>query len=273
MQGQLVKICKDKKIQELPLQVVVTVLNNQAVLHTTLRNFSIAEQELKWLISYCVNMKREDCDFLYNFVALHLSEVLLLHGKSKEAEKAFNFETLTSGRGIDLVGMFGGLHINVRIEAFEKRVLDLDHFNVASLLYKQGTILSLIGEVTSSAEKFKCSMDILQDIFGVKHPLLLKCYLSLGDLALKSERTDESYLYFQRAMESIETIYQVSFVSQLSSKYTEITKISNNFQGSKMRVDRVEGLVAEYGLALAVLLCELWSKPRENSHLLQRVGG
>ncbi|KAJ7319527.1 hypothetical protein OS493_035838 [Desmophyllum pertusum] len=166
MQGQLVKICKDKKIQELPLQVVGTVLNNQAVLHTTLRNFSIAEQELKWLISYCVNMKREDCDFLYNFVALHLSEVLLLHGKSKEAEKAFHFEALTSGRGIDLVGMFGGLHINVRIEAFEKLVdvivlkgkikfacelletgvnilkksFGPDHFNVASLLYKQGTI-------------------------------------------------------------------------------------------------------------------------------------
>ncbi|KAJ7353907.1 hypothetical protein OS493_031614 [Desmophyllum pertusum] len=205
--------------------------------------------------------------------------------------------------------MFGGLHINVRSEAFEKSVdvivlkgkmkfacelletgvnilkksFGPDHFNVASLLYKQGTILSLIGEVTSSAEKFKCSVDILQEIFGVKHPLLLKCYLSLGDLALRSKRTDESYLYFQRAMENIEAIYQVSFVSQLSSKYTKLTANSNSFQGSRMRVDRIEGLVAEYGLPLAVLLSQMLVqnnkrtsrsyKTKENSHLRQRVGG
>lgn len=283
-QEQVVKSCKAKETNELPLEVVFTVLNNQAVLHTSLTNFGIAEEALKLLKSYCIKMKREDCDFLLNFVSLHLCEVLLHAGKSKQAEKAFSLETLTSAHGTELGLMFGGLHINVRTEAFEKMIDVLvhrgkvkfacsllekgvnifkksfgpDHFTVASLLYKQGTILSLVGEDSSAVKKFKCSIAILQEMFGVTHPLLLKCYMSLGDLALRMKRQDDSYLYFQRAMENIEEIYQVSFVSQLSRKYVKMTKNAKYSQESRMRVDRTEGLVedlvAEHGLAFAVLL-------------------
>ena len=287
----LVETCKSKDANELPLQVVFTLLNNLTVLYTTLGKFSKAEQELKWMVSYCYKMNREDCDYLLNFVALYLSEVLLLHGKPKEADKVFPLDV----DDIDLVEMFGGLHINVRIETVEKlvdvivlkgkirlacellergvKILEStfgpDHFNVASLLYNQGTVLALAGEVSSAVEKFKCSMKILEEIFGIMHPLLLKCYLSLGELALRSKRADGSYLHwalrskradelyshFQRAMENIEAIYQVSFVNQLSRKYLEITS-SNTFHQSKMQEDtcKIEGLVAEHGVVLAVLL-------------------
>ncbi|KAL9966921.1 hypothetical protein ACROYT_G025062 [Oculina patagonica] len=297
-QEQVVKHCKAKETNELPLEVVFTVLNNQAALHTSLTNFGIAEEALQWLKSYCIKMKREDCDFLLNFVSLHLCEVCHLAGKSKQAEKAFSLETLTSAHGTELGLMFGGLHINVKTEAFEKMIDVLvhrgkvkfagtllekgvnifkksfgpDHFTVASLLYKQGTILSLVGEDSSAVKKFKCSIAILQEMFGVIHPLLLKCYMSLGDLALRMKREDESYFYFQRAMENIEEIYQVSFVSQLSRKYVKITKNANYFQDSRMCVDRTEGLiedlVAEHGLAFAVLLSR--TVVPDNSRPLER---
>ena len=228
-QVKLVETCKAKKVKELPLQVVFTLLNNLAVLYTTLGKFDKAEQELKWMVLYCYEMNREDCDFLLNFVELHRSEVLLSHGKPKEAEKAFTLDV----DDIDLVEMFGGLHMNVRIETVEKLVdvivqkgkirfacelletgVDIlkitfgpDHFNVALLLYKQGTVLTLAGEISSAVEKFKCSMKILEEIFGIKHPLLLKCYVSLGELALRSKLPEKSYFYFQRAMENIEAIH------------------------------------------------------------------
>ena len=275
-QELLVETCKTKEVKELPIQIVFTLLNNLALSYTTLGKFSKAEHELKWMVAYC-KMNREDCDLLLNFVRLHLSEVLLLHGKPKEAQKAFPFDV----DDIDLVEMFGGLHINVLIETVEKLVdvivlkgkirlacelletgvnilentFGPDHFNVASLLYKQGTILTLAGEVSSAEEKFKCSMKILEEIFGIKHPLLLKCYMSLGELALRSRQADESYFYFQRTMENIEAIYRVSFVNQLSRTYLEITS-SNTVHQSKMLEDtcKIEGLVAEHGVVLAVLL-------------------
>ena len=275
-QEQLVESCKTKEVKELPLQVVFTLLNNLAVLYTSLGKFSKAEQELKWMASYCYKMSREDCDFLLSFVALHLSEVFLSHGKPKEAEKTFRLHD-----DIDYAEMFGGLHINVRIETMEKlvdvivlkgkiryarelldrgvntlkKIFGPDHLNVASLLYKQGKVLTLAGEVTNAAEKFKCSIKILEELFGMKHPLLLKCYMSVGELALREKREEESYFYFQRAMENIEAIYQVSFVDQLSRTYLEMTS-SKTFHQSKMLEDtwKIEDLVSEHGVVLAVLL-------------------
>jgi len=286
-QEKLVQECK-AKIHELPLQTIFMVMHNQAVLHTTLGNLPKAEKELRWMIWYCRTMKREECDFLLNFVSLQLCEVLLLRGKAREAHVAFPFEALSVH---DLIPTLGGLHFNVRMEAFEKMidvlvksgemkdacellhsglriVIDAfgpEHFNVASLLHKQGSILKLMGDVSSAMGKFERSAEILRKIFGDKHPLLIKCYMSLGDVAFQLGPTDKSHLYFQRAMENVEIIYQVSFPDQLSTNYIKITRRSSHIscgivQGSsrsKIQEHRIEGLVAEYGLALAVLLSRL----------------
>ena len=298
-QGKLVKECKAKEIQELPLQVVFTVLNNQAMFHTTLGNFNMAEQELRWLKSYLFKMNREDCDLLFNFVSLHLSEVLLLRGKSKEAERTFHLETLKSTGFIDLLPILGGLHMNVRIAAFEKmldvivrkgeiqvvlrlleKAVDIlernfgpDHFIVALLMYKQATVLSLIGETSSSFEKFMSTIDILQGIFGMNHPLLLKCYLSVGDLALRLKLNDDSILFCQRAMENIEAIYQVSFIDQLYTAYMEITTNTNTFKRSTMQDDRIEGLVAEHGQVFAILLSRLVVQKKDRLPLRYKAKG
>ena len=279
-QEKLVKICQatDTKGIPYPFEVVFTVMNNQAVLHTTLNAFNEAENALRWLISYCQDVDKQDSLYLVTFLRLHLSEVLLLHGKPKEADEVFSIETLNSLE--DVVDRFGNLYMNVRIEALEKllavyickgkiktafellqttvkilkNVFGEDHFNVASLLYKQGKLLSIIGEFRSAAEKFESSSNILQQIFGVKNPLLLKCYLYLGDVTAILGRREESYVYYQRATEIIEAIFQVSFVEELSIKYMEVIQGYQTFQRQRVTEHGIEGLVAEYGYVFSTLL-------------------
>ena len=294
-QEKLVNVCKSE-MHGLPLQTVFMVIHNQAVLHTTLGNLPKAEDELRWMVRYCSTMRREECDLLLNFVALQLCEVLLLRGKPEEANKVSPFEVLTTVSVHEPMPAFGGLHFNVRIEAFQKTVdvfvksgrirfacelLDKglkivsdafgsDHFNVASLHSKKGSILKLIGDFSGSLKNLKCSEKILGAIFGSEHPLLMECYMSLGDVALQLGRTDESHLYFQRAMENAEVNYQVSFRDQLSMTYIKITRNSNDipfgvFEEGKMREQMVEGLVAEYGQAIAVLLSRIHVKDRRAS--------
>ena len=279
-QEKLVKICQATEMKGMPypFEVVFTVMNNQAVLHTTLNDFNGAENALRWLVSYCKDVDRQDSLYLVTFLRLHLSEVLLLHGKPKEADEVFSIETLNSLE--DVVDRFGNFYMNVRTDALEKllavyickgkiktalellqttvetltTVFGEDHFNVASLLYEQGKLLSITGEFLSAAAKFKSSRNILRQIFGVKNPLLLKCYLSLGDVTSILGRKEESYVYYQRAIETIEAIFQVSFVEELSIKYMEVIQGYQTFQRQRVSEHGIESLVAEYGHVLATLL-------------------
>ena len=279
-QEKLVKICQatEMKGMSYPFEVVFTVMNNQAVLHTTLNDFNGAENALRWLVSYCKDVDRQDSLYLVTFLRFHLSEVLLLHGKPKEADEVFSIDTLNSLE--DVVDRFGNFYMNVRTDALEKllavyickgkiktalellqttvetftTVFGEDHFNVASLLYEQGKLLSITGEFLSAAAKFKSSRNILRQIFGVKNPLLLKCYLSLGDVTSILGRKEESYVYYQRAIETIEAIFQVSFVEELSIKYMEVIQGYQTFQRQRVSEHGIESLVAEYGHVLATLL-------------------
>ena len=279
-QEKLVKICQATEMSGMsyPFEVVFTIMNNQAALHTTLGDFNGAENALRWLVSYCKDVDRQDSLYLVTFLRLHLSEVLLLHGKPKEADEVFSIETLNSLE--DVVDRFGNFYMNVRTDALEKllavyickgkiktalellqttvetltTVFGEDHFNVASLLYEQGKLLSITGEFLSAAAKFKSSRNILRQIFGVKNPLLLKCYLSLGDVTSILGRKEESYVYYQRAIETIEAIFQVSFVEELSIKYMEVIQGYQTFQRQRVTEHGIEGLVAEYGYVLATLL-------------------
>ena len=289
-QKRLVEKCKAKD-NELPFQTAFTVLLNQANLYTTLAMFAKAEKELKFLKTLCKKVKRDECDLLLNFVHLQLCEVLLLRAKHDEAERAFPFEVLTSASVQELMPMFQGLHLNVRIESFEKmidvliqigkikfacdllekglkivkHVFGFDHFDVASLLYKQGTIFTRMGELASALKKFEDAKEIWRLIFGEKHQLLINCYTSLGDIAFRSDPAGESRLYFQRAMENVEIIHQVSLPDQLFTRYLALTRSTKDnshseYQRREIQEEIVEGLVAEYGLALAVLVRQLGVK-------------
>ena len=296
LQEQLENDCEAREINELPFQTVFMMMNNRVVLYTSLGNFNKAEKALRRLKSYCNRMEREDCNSLLNFVRLHLCEALLLQGKTREAEEEFSLKKLSSTSFTDLVDMFGSLYMNVRIEALEKlaeifvrrgqiqialslleKTVEIietsfgsDHLNLASLLFKQGSILSLTGDLISAAGKFKSSADILQMIFGQGNPLLIKCYMSLGELKSRLEHKEESHLYFQRAVRSLEVLYHVSFENELSTTYMEITKKLKKSSRSEVSEMMIEGLVAEHGQALAVLLRE--NNPQEEALRRSKTG-
>ena len=286
-QERLVEECKARD-NKVPFQTAFLVFLNQATMYTTLAMFPKAEKELKFLIALCLKMRRDECDSLLNFVSLQLSKVLLLHAKQEEAKKVFPFESLTSASFQELMVLFEGLDLNVRIESFEKMIdvlvqtgkikfaihllekgvncvksgFGVDHFNVASLLYKQGTTLKLVGELLRASKKFEDAKEIWRQIFGEKHPLLINCYMSLGDIALLLDRGYESRLYFQRAMENVEIIHQVSLPDHLSMNYLALLRNTKDntlreFQRREIQEDIVEGLVAEHGLALAILVPQL----------------
>lgn len=296
LQEQLENDCEAREINELPFQTIFMMMNNRVVLYTSLGNFNKAEKALRRLKSYCNRMEREDCNSLLNFVRLHLSEALLLQGKTREAEEEFSLKKLSCTSFTDLVDMFGSLYMNVRIEALEKlaevfvrggqiqialslleKTVEIietsfgsDHLNLASLLFKQGSILSLTGDLISAAGKFKSSADILQMIFGQRNPLLIKCYMSLGELKSRLEHKEESHLYFQRAVKSLEVLYHVSFENELSTTYMEITKKLKKSSRSEVSEMMIEGLVAEHGQALAVLLRE--NNPQEETLRRSKTG-
>ena len=287
-QNELLDLCK-RKAPELPMQTVFMVLHNHAKTNTALGNMARAEIELKWLNSYCKTLpKREPHNLLLDVVSLQLCEVLLLSGKPKEANYVYPSERLTSKCVLELMPRFGGIYFDLMIETFEKRIdvlvgfgkrknaleclqkqiilvkehFGVKHFFVSSLLYKEGCTLKLEGKFSDAWEKFKCSSEILRDLFGEKHPLLIKCYMSLGAVSLRLGRESESHLSFQRAMESVEVIHQVSFPNQLSIRYIEMTsnpkrKPFGMFQKRDVEEQMIDGLVAEHGLALAVLLSPL----------------
>ena len=102
-QEKLVQICKSRS-DELPLQTTFVVMHNQAVIHITLGNFSKAEKELRWMMSYCNAMRRDECDFLLNFISLQLCEVLIHQGKSRDVE------ALKETSACELMPNFGGIH-------------------------------------------------------------------------------------------------------------------------------------------------------------------
>ena len=294
-QNELSALCKSK-VPELPIQTVFMVLHNQAKSNTAFGNMARAEMELKWLNSYCKTLsKRERYDLLLDFVSLQLCEVLLLSGKPEEANNVYPFEGLTSECVLELMPRFGGIYFDLMIETFEKRIdvlvqvgkrktaleflqkqiifvkeqFGVKHFFVSSLLYKEGCTLKLEGKLSDAREKFKCSSEILRDIFGEKHPLLIKCYMSLGGVSLRLGRESESHLSFQRAMENVEVIHQVSFLNQLSIRYIEMTSNPKRnpfgmFQKRDVVEQMIDGLVAELGLALAVLLSRLNPKKEQS---------
>ena len=277
---ELEKIVKECRIEEseLPCETVFTVIHNHIVMHMKLGNLSKAEEEL-WLIEqYLKPRTKGKCNFLLEYTKLQLSEVLVLRGKLRDAQEVFALEPPTSSCVHKLI--FFGSNAYVGIEVFEK-ILDLsvtsgkfnaarellneglkvvesafgpDHFNVASLLYKEGVILKMMGEMPGSTRKLEKAVHIVRSIFGDLHPLLINCYMVLGDLASHLKRSDEAYDYFQRAIKNVESVFQVSFSDQLFSGYWSLSR--KRCYTMEQKFERIDGLVAEYGQALAVVFSQ-----------------
>ncbi|XP_015760869.1 PREDICTED: uncharacterized protein LOC107340032 [Acropora digitifera] len=274
---KLGKECKLEK-SDVPFQTVFTVMHNEIEMHIKLGNLSKAEEELRQLEQYLNTRKKGKSDFLFEYTMLQLSKVLLLRGKERDAREVFALEPPTSSSVHKLI--FFGSNVYVGIEVFEK-ILDLsvtsgkfkaarelldeglqvvesafgpDHFNVASLLYKEGVILKMMGEMHGSKRKLEKAVHIVRSIFGELHPLLIKCYMVLGDVASHLKRSDEAYDYFQRAIKNVESVFKVSFSDQLFSGDWSLSR--KRCYTMEQKFDRIDDLVAEYGQALAVVFSQ-----------------
>ena len=272
---KLVKECRMEK-SDLPLQTVFIVMHNEIEMHIKLGNLSKAEEEL-WLVERYLNTRTKGkCSFLLEYTKLQLSKVLLLRGKARDAQEVFALEPPTSSCVHNLI--FFGSNVYEGIEVFEK-TLDLSvtsgkfkaarellneglkmvesafgpyHFNVASLLYKEGVVLKMMGEMRDSKRKLEKAVHIMRSIFGDLHPLLINCYMVLGDVVSHLKGSDEGYVYFQRAIENVESVYQVSFSDELLIGYLSLSR-KCCYTLEEQKFQRVDGLVAEYGQALAVV--------------------
>ena len=267
----------------LPFQTIFTVMNNEIEMDIKLGNLLKAEEEL-WLVKQYLNTRTKGkCNFLLEYTKLQLSEVLVLRGKLRDAQEVFALEPPTSSCVHKLI--FFGSNAYVGIEVFEK-ILDLsvtsgkfkaarellneglkvvesafgpDHFNVASLLYKEGVILKMMGEMPGSARKLEKAVQIVRSIFGDLHPLLINCYMVLGDVASHLKRPEEAYVYFQRAIENVESVYQVLFSEELFIRYLSPSR-KCFYSLEEQKFQRIDGLVAVYGQALAVVSSRLKRK-------------
>ena len=274
-QDKLVNECRIEK-SKLPFQTVFAVMHNRIVMHMKLGHLAEAEEEL-WLLEQYLNTRtKAKSDFLLEYTKLQLSEVLLLRGKLRDAQEVVALEPPTSTFVYKLI--FFGSNVYVGLEVFEK-ILDLsvtsgklntarellheglkvvdstfgpDHFNVASLLYKEGVVLKMIGEMSGSTTKLEKAMHMLRSIFGDIHPLLINCYMVLGDVASHLKRSHEAYVYFQLAIDNVESVYQVSFSDELFIRYLSLSR-KCCYTLEEQKFQRVDRLVAEYGQALAVV--------------------
>ena len=281
---KLGKECRMDK-SGLPFQTIFTVINNEIEMDIRLGNLSKAEEAL-WLVEQYLNTRTKGkCDFMLEYTKVQLSQVLLLRGKERDAQEVFALEPPTSSCVHKLI--FFGSNVYVGIEVFEK-ILDLsvtsgkfkaarelldeglqlvesafgpDHFNVASLLYKEGIILKMMGEMSDSMRKLEKAVHIVRSIFGDLHPLLIKCYMVLGDVASHLKRSDEAYVYFQRAIENVGSVFQVSFSDQLFSGYLSLSR--KRCYTMEQKFERIDGLVAEYGRALSVVSSRFTIKRRK----------
>ena len=209
-----------------------------------------------------------------------LAAFALLISEFEIAQKTFDLllqlhhQSKTTGRLQDL----GAAHNNMGCvhlimgdflkaeEAFKTSLEKFCHSESSSTEIKVFAVNNNMSRLNLISKKYCESSANLRRIFGVKNHLLLKCYLYLGDLKSILGQKDGSYVYYQRAAESIEAIFQVSFVEELSIKYMEIIGGYKTFQRQRVSEDGIEGLVAEYGHVLAILI-----NHDSNSHLRKRI--
>ena len=289
--AHLVDLCKGAKKRILPLATVLVVIQNQAMLHVTLRNFMLAESELEWLKSF-YGESNERNDLLVNYISLHLCDVTFLGGK--EAKDIFNLDTLNCAGVRQLLFLNGNMHDNLTLATLErladvlvhkgkltvacmvleegvqncKDIFGPTHFHAASLLCKKASVLHLMGDISASIEIYKRALSIWLEIFDFNHPVIMKCHATIADLLAFQGIKDESHLYCERTVEIIETIYQVSFSHQLSVKFSEMmtnqrrTPFLTAKRGSAEDI-KIKGLVVEFGVQLALVISS-WHPSTKN---------
>ena len=267
----------------LPPRIVAAVEFNEACTSLENRNLSKALNEFEMLKSFCdleLNQTKEPS----KCISLKTCLVYLSLGNSSRASSIIDTETLTLPELVEFLDVKATFPLDFSITTAETLVdicvhqgnQDLactflaylvqlcrgrcgaSHPTVATILLKQGLVLSNMGKAEQSRQCLTDALEIFTRAFGAVHPDVLKCNASLARLESLEGFQEKALLHCQRVMENVEEICQVSFEDQL--KETFMAK----FDRSKMSIPdtfsevdlKLESLTSEFGVEIACVLLQ-----------------
>ena len=265
----------------LPPRVIAAVEFNEACTSLENRNLRKALKEFEMLKSFCES-ELNQTEELSKCISWIICLVYLLLGNSSKASAIIDTKTLTLQELIERLDVKAKFPLDFFITTAETIVdicvhqgnLDLackflvyllkssrercgaSHPTVATILLKQGLVLSNMGMVEQSRQCLTDALEIFTRNFGAVHPDVLKCNVSLARLESRQGFQEKSLLHSQRILENVEEICQVSLVDQL--KETFMTK----FDRSKLSIPettpeeelKLESLTSEFGVEIAGVL-------------------
>ena len=269
----------------LPPRVIATVEFNEACTSLENRNLRKALKELEMLKSFC-ELELNETEDLSKCVSLKISLVYLLLGNSSKASAIIDTETLTLAELIELLDVKANFPPDFFIKTAET-IVDIcvhqgnqdlawkflvyllklcrercgeshPHATIATILLKQGLVLSNMGKVEQSRQCLTDASQIFTIAFGAVHPNVLKCNVSTSLARLESREgfQEKSLLHCQRVLENVEEICQVSLVNQLKEPFM------SKFERKEISIPetvpeedlKLESLVSEFGVEIASVL-------------------
>ena len=265
----------------LPPRVIATVEFNEACTSLENRNLRKALKELEMLKSFC-ELELNQTEELSKCVSLKISLVYLLLGNSSKASAIIDTETLTLAELIELLDLKANFPPEFLIKTAET-IVDIcvhqgnqdlawkflvyllklcrercgaSHPTVATILLKQGLVLSNMRKAVQSKQCLTDALQIFTITFGAVHPDVLKCNVSLARLESREGFQEKSLLHCQRVLENVEEICQVSLVDQLKEPFmSKFDRKEISIPETVPEEDlKVESLVSEFGVEIASVL-------------------
>jgi len=278
----------------LPPRVIVAVEFNEACTSLDNRNLRKALKEFEMLKSFCES-ELNQTEELSTCISLKICQVHLLLGNSSKASSIIDTKTLTLAELIELLDVKANFPLDFFITTAET-IIDVcvhqgnqdlackflvylvkcfrercgtSHPNVATILLKQGLVLSNMEKIEQSRQCLTEALEIFTSTFGAVHPDVLKCNVSLARLESRQGFQEKSLLHSQRVLENVEEICQVSLVNQLKETFRSKFARKNTSTAETVPEEdlKLESLSSEFGVETAIVLFQCQPSDLEESTL------
>ena len=265
----------------LPSRVIAAVEFNEACTSLANRNPRKALKEFKMLKAFCES-ELNQTEELSKCMSLKICLAYLLLGNSSQASTIIDTKTLTLAELIEHLDEQANFPLDLLITTAET-IVDIcvhqgnqvlackflvylvkhfrercgaGHPNVATILLKQGLVLSNMEKSEQSRQCLTEALEIFTRTFGAVHPDVLKCNASLARLESLQGFQGKSLLHCQRVLENVEEICQISLVNQLKETFM------SKFDRKKISISetvpeeelKLESLTSEFGVEIASVL-------------------
>ena len=267
----------------LPPRVIAAVEFNEACASLENRNPGKALKEFEMLKSFCES-ELNQTEELSRCISLKICLVHLLRGNSFKASTIIDTKTLTLAKVIEFLDVKANFPLDFFITTAET-IVDIcvhqgnqdlackflvylvnlchercgaSHPAVATILLKQGLVLSNMGKVEQSRQCLTDALEIFTRTFGAVHPDVLKCNASLARLEFRQGFQEKSLLHSKRVLENVEVICQVSLADQLKETFrTKSDRRKISIPKTVPEEDlKLESLTSEFGVEIASVLSQ-----------------